>query len=64
MKVYTENCPCKGCTERNATCHAKCDKYAHWQHSGAEVRNSNWYSAAKQKSYDKDHRTKVRKRGR
>lgn len=24
-------CPCKGCADRTAVCHGKCDKYTEWR---------------------------------
>lgn len=24
------DCPCKGCSDRNAGCHSACEKYADW----------------------------------
>ena len=34
------NCPpCKDCTERNAECHGKCEKYRLWAEENARLRN-------------------------
>lgn len=37
MKAYSEMCPCKGCSNRNAKCHGKCEKYVAWKNSGIEI---------------------------
>lgn len=37
-RVYTEECPCKGCIKREIGCHGKCEEYAKWQKSGIDVK--------------------------
>ena len=34
----TDNCPCKGCTDRAAECHSTCEKYAVWAAETAKQR--------------------------
>lgn len=34
---YTEECPCKGCTERQMKCHGSCEKYAAWKKTFVRV---------------------------
>lgn len=51
MKIYGDNCPCKGCNERTIECHSKCEKYRQWVNNGFVVDDNKWFSNAKQKWY-------------
>lgn len=60
MKIYGEICPCKGCKERNAECHGKCEKYQQWLNDGVTVTNDKWFSGAKEKLYYRRIHDKVK----
>lgn len=38
MKAYKEICPCKGCSNRDAECHGKCERYVAWKKHGIEIK--------------------------
>ena len=31
MLIWSEDCPCKGCTQRKIGCHSLCSKYKEWR---------------------------------
>lgn len=53
MKIYGDSCPCKGCNDRNAQCHSKCEKYRLWKNSGVTVNSGMWVSDAKKRAFYK-----------
>lgn len=61
MKVYSDKCPCKGCNERNAECHGKCEKYRQWQNNAVTVQNNNWITYTRQGMWFKAIKNKSRR---
>lgn len=50
MYKILETIPCRGCTERTAECHTKCERYREWEKKNAERRDT----IKKQKAVDRE----------